>query len=200
MHPNVTPRCKKLFWSKVDQSGGPESCWPFGGYRDKDGYGQFHVNKHPMRAHRVAFALANGRFADPFTLHRCHNPACCNPAHLYEGTPAQNSRDMVDAGRSTKGDKNPSRQHPERMPRGDRHPMRMYPERRATGERNGARRHPERIPRGERSGHAKLTEHDVLRIREMAQSGMSLGAIAKHFPVSKTSIHAIVTRRTWRHI
>jgi len=53
---------------------------------------------------------------------------------------------------------------------------------------------------GERSVCAKLTNDDVLQIRQRAANGVSYRAIAKDFPVAKSNIWLIVTRRTWKHI
>jgi len=50
-------------------------------------------------AHRYSFFLANGFYAEPQTLHSCDNPPCVNPAHLHEGTPQDNSDEMVERGR-----------------------------------------------------------------------------------------------------
>jgi hypothetical protein len=91
------------FWSKVDK-GGEAECWPWTGGKDGD-YGRYSERvegeTRNWRAHRVAFVLNGGTFADGnFCLHSCHNPCCCNPAHLRAGTPQDNSTDMVEAGRS----------------------------------------------------------------------------------------------------
>lgn len=50
--------------------------------------------------HRVAWALAHGRWPTGQVLHHCDNPPCCNPAHLYEGDPARNAQDREDRGRA----------------------------------------------------------------------------------------------------
>jgi len=89
------------FWEKVDHSAGPLACWPWQDGKDRDGYGRFHVNRPGNtgeRAHRVAFGLATGE--DPISvLHRCDNPGCCNPAHLFAGDQALNNRDAHRKGR-----------------------------------------------------------------------------------------------------
>lgn len=95
----MNPRTFARFWSKV-QIGAPEECWPYTGGKDWDGYGIFSEGRpgKSVRAHRYAFHCANGRNAKPMALHRCHNRACCNPLHLYEGTALDNMTDCIEAG------------------------------------------------------------------------------------------------------
>lgn len=52
-----------------------------------------------LLAHRVSFYFTRGRWPKPFCLHRCDNPKCVRPDHLFEGTHTDNVRDMVQKGR-----------------------------------------------------------------------------------------------------
>lgn len=86
------------FWSKVDKSG---SCWEWVGARNNKGYGQIRINKRLLLAHRVGYELENSKIPDGMcVLHRCDNPSCVNPSHLFLGTVADNNRDMHDKGRA----------------------------------------------------------------------------------------------------
>lgn len=89
-------------------------------------------------------------------------------------------------GRQAKGVTSGPRNHPERMARGDA---------------NGQRLHPEKTARGEKNGFAKLTDTQVLEIREKHVTlGRTCTALAKEYGMTKTSISRIVRRKSWKHI
>jgi hypothetical protein len=84
-------------------------CLEWTGHRNKAGYGQFWLDGHNMTASRVAYEMNHGDIPEGMVVrHKCDNPPCVNPDHLEIGTPADNSRDKVERGRSLKGDVNPS--------------------------------------------------------------------------------------------
>jgi len=76
-------------------------CWLWNGLCDKNGYGLICVHRFKNEgAHRVSWRLHRGNIpSDLFVLHRCNTPACVNPAHLYLGSPMDNMRDKMRAGR-----------------------------------------------------------------------------------------------------
>ena len=76
-------------------------CWVWQGARDDRGYGVLRFRGHLERAHRLALGQLLGRMPHPMALHRCDNPACCNPRHLYEGNARDNARDCWERGRRT---------------------------------------------------------------------------------------------------
>jgi HNH endonuclease len=88
------------FWAKVDRSAGPDGCWPWTGARFWFGHGAIKIDGRPWGAHRIAWELTNGPIPDGLQAnHRCDNPPCCNPAHLFLGTQLDNVRDMDAKGR-----------------------------------------------------------------------------------------------------
>lgn len=92
------------FWSHV-MIGGPDACWPWTRSRTSFGYGQFKLlpGWSPQKASRVAWWLTYGDPGTLCVLHRCDNPPCCNPNHLFLGTIADNNRDCAEKGRRAGG-------------------------------------------------------------------------------------------------
>lgn len=86
------------FWSGVAIGDGI-ACWEWRRRRSSGGHGGITVKGRETGTHRVAWELANGPIPDGlWVLHLCDNAPCCNPAHLYLGTPHDNLRDQYDRG------------------------------------------------------------------------------------------------------
>jgi len=109
---------EQRFWAKVDTSAGLLGCWPWQAAVNTHGYGVLRVaGRRTALAHRYALELSIGRsIGDGLgALHTCDNPPCCNPAHLYEGTPAQNTDDKMARGRWAGGWPGGERHHSARL-------------------------------------------------------------------------------------
>lgn len=88
------------FWSRVDRRG-PDECWPWTAARNYRGYGKVTRAGKALPASRLAWILTHGEVAEGlFVCHRCDNPPCCNPAHLFLGTPLENNDDKIAKGRA----------------------------------------------------------------------------------------------------
>lgn len=157
--PERIENAEEHFWSQVNKNAA-NGCWEWTG-KSRTGYGSFNLigltgtRRHTF-AHRYTYEKTFGTIpAGMFVCHKCDNPPCCNPDHLFLGTLQDNKRDEVEKKRHAHGVKN---------------------------------------------GNAKLTEADVLKIRELHREGWSLPELARKFSVRNTTIHWVVSRGTWKHI
>ena len=99
------------FWQRVDKQRG--GCWNWRGATNSDGYGNVFYEGTNWKAHRLSYALTSGEIPDGrHVLHRCDNPACVNPDHLFLGNHSDNMRDRAAKGRHNVGDR-----------KGIKHPM-----------------------------------------------------------------------------
>ncbi len=89
-------------WSRIDRNG-DGGCWNWTGGLNAHGYGQIMEAGRNMRVHRLVWEKTQGLIPPGAVLcHRCDNPRCCNPDHLWVGTKADNSADMVSKGRQSR--------------------------------------------------------------------------------------------------
>lgn len=147
-------------------------CWVWSGPRFTDfGYGRVRVNGREIHAHRCAHELFIGPIPDGLeVLHKCDNPPCVNPAHLYSGTQQQNMDDKVRRGRA------------------------------ATADRNGKRTCPEKVQRGADHWKARLSEESVRAIRTRRAAGETLAMLGHEFGISKTHVSRLARGVGWKHV
>lgn len=137
-------------------------CWEWTGEKNKQGYGRFKIAGKTTYAHRVAYELWVDHYIiltrNSFICHKCDNPSCVNPTHLFFGTPKDNMQDMI-----TKNRQN--------------HAF------------------------GEDQGLSKLTEVEVIQIRNLYSSGgYYQRELADMFNVSRQHISALCKKECWKHI
>lgn len=168
---NFPSNFKKRFWDKVIK--GPE-CWEWEASRSKAGYGQLQVRSispRPLLAHRVSWILANGEIPNGlFVLHKCDNPACVRPSHLFLGTQRDNNTDRQRKGRTASGDCNGSRTQPERN---------SFVRNRGSG------------LFGEKHPGAKLSDAQVEELRREFEAGTNRESLARRFGISVTHVYRL---------
>ena len=98
-------RDESTFWGRLRPE---EECWVYTGYKNFFGYGEANWLGRTIMAHRLAWLLVYGGFTPGLRVcHSCDRPDCANPAHLFEGTAADNTADMVAKGRARGGVRGP---------------------------------------------------------------------------------------------
>lgn len=183
MFPDFTPKQIASFWNRVDRTADAD-CWEWQGKRIAKGYGKFiHQQNNVIReflTHRMAYFLTYGSIPKgKIICHKCDNPACCNPSHLYAGTYSQNNFDTCRrGGKKGKG----------------------WNAVRCSGDSHWSHRRPDAVTRGSKVGGSKLTEADVVEIRRRYSSGEKVKALSAEFGIHEMSVYPILQRKTWRHV
>jgi hypothetical protein len=216
--------------TRADESWRQFPCIETDWWRDQDGYGQRYVlgsaaggrNPKYLRHHRVALEEKLGRPIRPgmFACHHCDNPPCVNPEHLYEGTPADNTRDMMTRGRQVLAGmglgigKRGSALSDDEKAEIIRRYLAGGVTQRALGDEfrvdqvtisNIIKRvvpQPADVPPGRRRGSwhhkAKLTEDDVRAIRQRRANGEKRRVIPRDYDISPDNFNQIISRATWK--
>lgn len=225
------------FWSRVDKNWavparapqlGP--CWIWRGKTRKDDRGMMVANGREQRVSRISWQIHAGHAPGALSvLHKCDNPRCVNPRHLFLGTALDNVRDMDAKGRrvtvAMRGSSNGnSKLRAEDVIRirdlytaGTTQPVlcKMYGIAQSSVSRivlsKGwpdvlaskapiIRERNKAATTGEANHNAKMTAASVRRMRERFGNGAGIAQLASAFSLSKTSTRKIVNRTSWRHV
>ena len=158
---------EQRLWGRVIKHQDGIGCWEWTGTKTNYGYGQLSVNGKLTRAHRLAYKIVIGEIPEGLhVLHKCDNPSCVNPDHLFVGTHQDNMRDMNQKGRNKI--------------------------------KTGV------AARGSSVFGAKLTEGDILQIKDMyvrnGYKNSNSRELAEKFGVDKSTIIRIVKGKIWSHV
>lgn len=205
------------FWSKVAIKSENE-CWEYRGTKGRKGHGLFTISSKSGGAHRYAYEYTFGSIPEGKQInHRCDNPPCCNPRHLYVGTQQDNVRDREERNRTSKGSSHTtSKLTDEQVSEirelyrtgkySTRRLAKMYPVGKSgihllvNNETYVEDIEPiKRInwAKGSNNPMSKLNEEKVANIRLLSNSGMTNKELAIRFNMSDETIRNIIIKRTW---
>lgn len=166
------------FWSKVNKNGpvpahcpelGP--CWVWTGAKRMRGYGAFRIGKQLVSAHRMVLGVVFAAERHRVVCHKCDNPACVCPEHLFIASQKENALDAI-----AKGRLKPIQA--KRWEKGHK-PFRAL---------------------GQKNGRSKLTNLDISSIRERGGQMETYSQIARRYNISKRSVGRIIRREIWKHV
>jgi len=159
---NWNIKFEKRFWSKVQLPQDLKNdCWIWIAGKGRDGYGRFYVKNttikdHRVRANRLSYEYYYGIPPNNMEVcHKCDNPACVNPNHLFLGSKRDNQLDKIAKNRQARGTIN---------------------------------------------GRSKLTEFDIINIRQLYKQGTTCQMLANMYNMGWTTINNIIKRNIWTHI
>lgn len=136
-----------------------EGCWSWKNKSLTNGYVKINIGRSKsILGHRISWIIHNGKIDNKlFVLHKCDNPQCTNPEHLFLGTPKDNSQDCLNKNRKN-------------------------------------------VAKGSNHYNVKLTEIDVIKIKELLKLGYSQRKLAKIFNISSSNIQNIADGKIWKDI
>jgi len=169
-------RYKPLFWDRVSKS---DECWEWTGPFNRRGYGRYWYGERVWSSHRLSYLWAYGPIAEGlYVCHRCDNPKCVRPDHLFAGTSKENRQDAKRKGRLH---------------------WKKKPESIARGERHGSRTHPG-IRAGSKNGRAKITEALAVEMRRLyATKEYRQQDLAEKYGLNVSTVKRTLNRTYWKN-
>ena len=190
------------FMDKVEKT---PTCWLWKGGKMKSGYGFFWLVKQSS-AHRSSWILHYGEIPEGLCVcHKCDNPSCVNPEHLFVGSHLENTRDCIEKGRVAKQKRKIAESEFEKIISlhesgiTQRDIGKLYNAKQRQIWDIIVKKYPSQGVRyGERNNNTKLTQNDVDAIRKMyIPYKCSFKKIGKIYGVCDQTIERIVKRITW---
>lgn len=209
---------------EVDEETG---CWEWTGTRHEHGYGQIGIDYITVGAHRYSYKLHNGEIPEgAFICHKCHNPPCVNPDHLYAGDAKSNAQDAIDNGdwpeltgerqanAALTNDEAKEMRHKYAggdtvKELSDEYSVSMGVVSRVingvtytdAGGPTDTDTHERMARRGEDANTSKLTESDVREIRRVYdEEDVTMKEVGERFGTTATNVCDIVNRDSWKHV
>ncbi len=197
-------------------------CWPWHGAKNTYGYGVITwAPGEQVRVSRIVYWLHYGR--NPkylFVCHTCDRPECCNPRHLFLGSPSDNSQDSVAKDRTVFSERNnfcklsaQSVRKIRRLYALGKHTYRGLGKQFGVSKdhirlvvafisrrRDGGDKFKSRGQSGVANGRAKIQESDVRAIRRLRAEGCSCAELGKKYKIHPSMISYICLRKTWAHV
>lgn len=209
-------RLKMLYEKNVIRQ---EGCWDWKGYIARTGYAEIGRSKnfHEKNAHRISWMIHKGNIPEGmYICHKCDNPKCTNPDHLFIGTHQDNDKDRDEKGRNVKGEDVESsilkdqdiKEIKTLLTQGKSclEISRKYDVSHDAIKRinkNETWKHipwPTEIQGNGRDGPRKLSIQDVIEIKKLLKLGVPCSKLGRDYGVTKESINAIKNGKNWKHI
>lgn len=218
----ITQKVESRFWSKVNIGDG---CWEWNAATTWDGYGRFRLNGTQCLAHRISYTMHNK--IDPGELlvcHKCDNPKCVNPDHLFLGTNSDNQNDCLKKGRrkAKNGERGVNSSLSDKAACSIREEYadssitandlaKKYNVPRLTIQKiiNGTiyrtaggpiTRGKNKSKAGENNGRSRLTVESVKELRSLFSQGCTVLDLARMFGIPESTVGNAVSGKTWKHI